>query len=259
MTMAEKLSDVLEQELDKMASALTVMREERDAQARLVDCYRQEKEDLRRQLAAAQDDKERVVDLAVKMLAPGCDEYQAIVRGMSFDAFCESTRGKCLHCIEQERDAARDELAACKAKQCPPWLVELAERLRTQDNACTAHPVFTVQQRKRIAGIDTQWTDNVMWIEDTNECGPERSAELEAEWERTGEEPDECTRTGYVDEWEHVMTFFTNAAALDYIERNRHRLTDPRIYVDSAYRNPEWQQVVKFMLECGVETSEGSK
>ena len=150
-----------------------------------------------------------------------------------------------------ELDATRAELAALKAKHRPAWLVELVDRLRTQDNACTADPVFTVQQRRRIIGIDPQWTDDVVWIEDGEECGPERAAELEAEWARTGEEPDECIRTGYADEWQHVMTFFTEHAARDYIEHNRHRMRDPRIYVDSAYRNPEWQNVVKFLMEVG--------
>lgn len=96
----------LQAHLEEADRRLVAMREERDAQARLVDCYRQEKDDLRRQLATAQADKERVVDTAVKMLAPGCDEYQALVREMSFEAFYESVRGKCLHCIERDRDTA---------------------------------------------------------------------------------------------------------------------------------------------------------
>jgi len=96
----------LQVHLEEADRRLVAMREERDAQARLVDCYRQEKADLQRQLAAAQADKERVVDTAVKLLGPGCDEYQALVRAMSFDAFYESTRGKCLHCIERDRDTA---------------------------------------------------------------------------------------------------------------------------------------------------------
>lgn len=151
--------------------------------------------------------------------------------------------------LETENGRLRAELAA-RAARVPSWLPEFVRRLRTQDSQCTANPVFTVQQRHRISGIDTQWTEDVMWIQDGEELSAELSAEMEASFQETGIEPDECTRTGYVDEWEHVATFFTEKAAKDYIERNRHRMRDPRVYVDSAYRNEEWQQVVAFLMSC---------
>lgn len=40
----------------------------------------------------------------------------------------------------------------------------------------------------------------------------------------------------------HGAHFLTQSAADDYIERNRHNLGDGcYVYVDSGYRNPEWQ------------------
>lgn len=171
---------------------------------------------------------------------------------------CRGSRGTIIemyNAVARDLAAARAELAKLKARTRPPWLVELAERMRTQDNACTAHPVFTVQQRKRIMGLDPQWSDDhIVWLDDDfGEMSPKDSAPLEEAYQETYEEPKGYTRTAYVDEWEHVMSFFTNAEALNYIERNRHHMTDPRVYVDSAYRNYEWQQVVAFLLECAKE------
>lgn len=128
-------------------------------------------------------------------------------------------------------------------------IAAIVKRLATQDNACTAHPIFVVQQRERIYGIDAQWTDDIAWIDDEGEVDPSDPDWTKAEehYQETGEELWEWTRTGYVDRWVFVQPFFTRAAAEAYIEANGHRLTDPRVYVDSAYRNREWQAIVSFL------------
>lgn len=123
-----------------------------------------------------------------------------------------------------------------------------AQTILTQDNRCTAEPIFVVQQRKRLYGVDPDIVDDseVVWLDGENDCqeidGEERER-LEALYQDTFDVPGKYHRTGYVDQWEFVQPFFTEAAAVAYIEANLHRLTDPRIYVDSAYRNPEWQAV----------------
>lgn len=48
-----------------------------------------------------------------------------------------------------------------------------------------------------------------------------------------------------------VTTFFTNKSAETYIEENRHNLHDPHVYVDSGYRNYEWQFMRALIVALG--------
>ena len=119
-----------------------------------------------------------------------------------------------------------------------------AAALLTQDNECTANPLFLVEQRHRVYGFDTAYSDDkVAWVDSEGEATGEERDALEAKYQETGDEPEGWHRTGYADEWRFVQPFFTRAAAERYIEENRHRLKDPRVFVDSAYRNKEWQAV----------------
>ncbi len=122
-------------------------------------------------------------------------------------------------------------------------LLELSEAIRTQDNCATSHPIFTVQQQRRIYGFDPAYTDDAVWIDQMNECreaDAEERKRLDAEEDETGKEPHGWTRTGYRDQWEFVTACLTRKGAEDFIARQRHNLKDPRVYVESAYRNQEW-------------------
>ena len=49
--------------------------------------------------------------------------------------------------------------------------------------------------------------------------------------------------------FEFVQACFTEAAAQQYIDENKHNLKKPRIYVYSGDRNREWQAVRKHLME----------
>ena len=123
---------------------------------------------------------------------------------------------------------------------------DIGRELLTQDNACTADPMFMVQRFRRKYGIDTAYVDTIAWLhaDEGNEVDAEEAAALEKAYHQTYKEPDGFTRTAYVDEWESVQAFFTRSAAQRYADRNAHNLrscgNEPRIYVESGYRNPEW-------------------
>jgi hypothetical protein len=70
----------------------------------------------------------------------------------------------------------------------------------------------------------------------------------EEAYQSTGEVPEDLERLAYIDVWEFVQPFFSVIGADIFIEANRHRLTDPRVYVDSAYRNDEWIAVRAALL-----------
>jgi hypothetical protein len=127
---------------------------------------------------------------------------------------------------------------------------EMAERLKTQDNACTAEPIFVVQQRKRIYGVDPNYTEQIVWLDDESfEADKETAQRLEEGYEESGDEPSNWRRVGYTDEWEFVTVCLTRKGAENFIKSQAHNLKEPRIYVDSGHRNPEWKALRKYFME----------
>lgn len=121
-------------------------------------------------------------------------------------------------------------------------LEEIGELIRTQDNRCTSDPMFLVQQRKRYYGMDPMWCDDYAWVNaggDYDEADEDQTAKLD-EMDEFGEDTGDWYKSYYMDTWEFVTACFTEKACEDYIEANSHRLTDPRIYAASAYRNWEF-------------------
>lgn len=131
-----------------------------------------------------------------------------------------------------------------------------ALELDTQDNAGTAHPYFLVQVKKRVYGIDLEYTDTAVWVDADGEADEKTAQLLEEEFD-AGKDSDGWTRTGYVDTWVTVQAFLTRKGAEVYIEANGHRHRgEKRVYVESAYRNAEmiWLRKLPFrvlaLLDC---------
>lgn len=126
---------------------------------------------------------------------------------------------------------------------------ETQKQLNDQDNAITADPLFIVQQRNRVYGIDLEYAPEAAWFY-TEDSEYEEATPLEARvLDASDEVPEFWEKIGYYDSWEYVQPFFTRKAAEKYIEANRHRLTDPRVFVESLYRNPEMQAIRSALLE----------
>lgn len=117
-----------------------------------------------------------------------------------------------------------------------PSLCEIARRLHTQDNAATAEPIYTVQEKHRIYGVDSGYSDDHVWVDPNNET------------QECSEDTPGAVRVGYVDKWMFVTAFLTLEAARQYRDNNAHRHPGGvRIYVASAYRNPEMIRVRRFL------------
>lgn len=148
-------------------------------------------------------------------------------------------------------------------------LQKISKNLKNQDNRITADPIFYVQEEKTIWGIDSDYDPEWTWID--SEEGQEVDEDawphleiIEEDWIGEKEEVekakkildsdfglcfDTCKKVGYIKFYVNVQPFFTEKAAQDYIDYNRHRLENPRIYVASAYRNDEWNDVRKFLMD----------
>lgn len=117
----------------------------------------------------------------------------------------------------------------------------IGELLRTQDNRCTSDPLFLVEQKRRIYGMDSNYFEDYEWLrEDDHEHVADRieRAGLDSLAEE-GEDVTGWEKLHYLDLWEFVTVCFTEQACKDYIAANGHNLNEPRIYASSAYRNHE--------------------
>lgn len=128
-------------------------------------------------------------------------------------------------------------------------LETLCHNLLTQDNAITSHPIFIVQEKRRVYGFDTDYSDEAVWVDEEGIELSTADAELAEQRYELGDEgnPDTWTRTAYKDFWEFKTACFTRQGCEDYIAANRSHLFEPRIYVESGYRNHEWQLLRKVL------------
>jgi hypothetical protein len=132
-------------------------------------------------------------------------------------------------------------------------MAEIGQAMMTQDNRGTSIPIFTVQQRFRVYGLNPDCAEGYEWSGDDGEKVPDDlAAHLEAGAAAGLVPPDGFRRVGYMDIWEFVTATFTENAANDYIARNGHNLREPRIYVESGYRNREWDDIRAFLLEAAL-------
>ena len=131
-------------------------------------------------------------------------------------------------------------------------LLAIARLVATQDNACTAHPIPTVQRLETIYGMDSGYADKHAWIDDCSEVVTEGADELERKYQ-DGIDTEPFTRVGIQTQWEHVETFFTVAAAEAFIAKRAGRNEKLRVYIESAHRNPELREIRDYLLAIAKE------
>ena len=130
----------------------------------------------------------------------------------------------------------------------------IAENLRTQDNRITANPIFVVQQKVRRPvpegySCDGQWYDTRRGEAVTDIREEIHLSILASQGELDG---DRYRWVCYVDDYVFVQPFFTEKGAEHYIKINGHNLRQPRIYVESGYRNSEWEEVREHLMGVPV-------
>lgn len=120
-------------------------------------------------------------------------------------------------------------------------LAEIGADINSQENLATAHPLFIVQQKRRIYGIDPDHShDGYILVSYGEEVGEDELEENELTLE-------DCDKVYYIDIWQFVTACFTRVGCEQYLQANGHNLKDPRIYIESAHRNVEYQTVRDFL------------
>jgi hypothetical protein len=136
------------------------------------------------------------------------------------------------------------------AEQADEALRTIHGLLHTQDNRITAAPMFAVQQKRRVYGIDTEYEPLIAWTNDEgSEASPEDAARFETAYDHDCDaEQEGYRRIGYHEYWEFVTGCFTEQGCKDYLARNGHNLNEPRIYAYGTYRNEEWKTIRDFLM-----------
>ena len=147
-------------------------------------------------------------------------------------------------------------------------MIDHLQSILTQDAQCTSDPMYVVFGHRRIAtNTDYDDSDPVyvnMSTGEHEEISSEEYEKLNDSFENGKEpldlndekfDPDDWEKFTFVWVEEFNQIFFTRAAAEEYLARNKHRIPGVKdgkpavIYVDSAYRNKEWQQIRNHLID----------
>jgi len=115
-------------------------------------------------------------------------------------------------------------------------LKPIAEKMIGQDNRCTAHPIFHVYQIELRESLDGEIEK---WFNDDWD---------EVEYDENDEQfKDKHTKVCYTEVSVPVSghCYFSEKSAQEHINANHYHYHKPHIYVESAYRNSEWQAIRK--------------
>jgi hypothetical protein len=156
-----------------------------------------------------------------------------------------------------------DSVTLTITRQQAKLIAELGQRMETQDNRATRDPVWLVQRAILDYGIDGEYTDEEAWIDD-GELVPRSYWEKLTEADTQGKSEIDIdgttyvigslTKTGTRLRWETVTACFTEIGAKEYLDRNGHNLNgveEPRIFVDSLFRNQEMIDISGLLVELG--------
>jgi GNAT superfamily N-acetyltransferase len=133
------------------------------------------------------------------------------------------------------------------------FLAAMAERLIHQDQSAhggrthaTADPVYMVQQKARTYGIDPASWDPDGWVI-IDENG-EEIAEFATEPD-TSRLSDGHRLVAFAEEWRLVdgAVALTRRGIEEYLARNGHNLTQPRIWIGSAQRCAETRHLMRVL------------
>lgn len=137
--------------------------------------------------------------------------------------------------------ALESALRLLLAQRVPPEILAISERLHTQDNRITQDPLFAVQQKRRIYGVEDGYRDGVVWIDDEGNESPDGGPFKRG-----------SRKVGYIDIWEFVTGCFTEQGCKDFIACNGHNLNEPRIYAYGSYRNAEFIALRKWLMSLAA-------
>lgn len=155
-------------------------------------------------------------------------------------------------------------------------LMELSKEMTTQDMLGTQMPhLFQVRQMKEVPAYEGNG-DRIVWLGydrdviDEDELqklikkefklkGSYKDVKLSG-WQADSETEEWLKENGYSsydvsDEMEFSNSFFTAKACQSHIDLNHYHYTEPIVYLNSSWRNPEMEMVSEFLCNLTGKTN----
>jgi len=137
----------------------------------------------------------------------------------------------------------------------------IGREINKQDNRSTKHPIFAVQEKRKIWGFDEDHAEGFRWVDLEGNDADETVAMMLDEIRELDGDTFEWTRLAYRTEWTFVTAFLTAKGAEDYIESLSPELIPRRVYAYSCHDNKEVQAIRGFLKKIGdgsIEIKEAS-
>lgn len=143
----------------------------------------------------------------------------------------------------RERDALQQRLTSTE-KQLDD-LSSIGRLIATQDNRCTANPMFAVLEKRETITLDTHHHDRIVWVrkDDGEVEADERTHERLELLHEHGYEPKKWDRYAMLETDVFATVCFTEQGCKDYLACNGHNLRMPFIYAFGSYRNAEYNLI----------------
>lgn len=130
----------------------------------------------------------------------------------------------------------------------------LGSRVITDDNRCTADPLFCVMEKHEIVVEEGYGHDRIVWVdEEGSEASPTQARRLEALHNDYRETPDKWRRLAVAKQDRFVTACFTEQGCKDFLAVQGHNLRQPFTYVFSLFRNEEMKQLRQLMIGMAKE------
>jgi hypothetical protein len=125
-------------------------------------------------------------------------------------------------------------------------LLQIGQRLRSQDNRMNKSPIFQVRGKRRILGMDSAYCEDFEWIDTTNDFMIVEPPEDE------DNPPDGIEKLYYIIVEEVLAVSFSEEGCKEHIGLNRNNYKQSYdevfIYADSIWRCPEMLAIRKFLM-----------
>jgi hypothetical protein len=156
-------------------------------------------------------------------------------------------------------------------------MINNLQSILTQDHLRTESPIYAIYSKKPIVVNEAFDYDEVVYMREDYELDSEEFEKLEEQYNLASEElynrtsdysndplinkfpsdPFDEGETFDPNDWDRLcikmidcfeQAFFIRENAENYIRNNSHNLSAPYIFAESAYRNPEWQQIRELLI-----------
>jgi hypothetical protein len=132
-------------------------------------------------------------------------------------------------------------------------MLKTSNEMNTQNNRCAEYPLFVIQEDME------EWCNE--GIADRCKRTEETDVDLLCEecskiWDEDGELPENCENCEHdAFDWYRIVdhidlnagVFLTAKACQEHIDCNSYHYENPRVYGIGCWRNPEMEEVIKFM------------